>query len=336
MNTLSIGDQGRANRLTRYTAETKAALNRLTDEVASGVVADKGRAVGGDFTPLAGIERALTRLDAHLSVTRETAQRAGAMQAALGQIGDLASTDAPRYREAASTTTPQQLRIASADAEQSFRSAVSALNLGVAGRSLFGGTATDRAPLASADDMLAGLRAAVSGITTATGLRDAVEDWFDTPGGGFASGGYRGSYDAGAPVTVADGETVDLGITAADPAIRDVLKGYALAAMAGDAGFAGGTTAGIAALRLAGSALAAADDGLIEVRARLGSSEARLDRVTARNEAEQSTLKQSRSGLLAVDPYEAATELEATKTQLETLYALTSRLSGMSLLDYLK
>ena len=43
-----------------------------------------------------------------------------------------------------------------------------------------------------------------------------------------------------------------------------------------------------------------------------------------------------RRGIVAADPFETANALEAAKTQLETLYALTARLSRLNLADYLR
>jgi flagellar hook-associated protein 3 FlgL len=37
-----------------------------------------------------------------------------------------------------------------------------------------------------------------------------------------------------------------------------------------------------------------------------------------------------------VDPYEAATKLEAAQSQLEALYTVTARLSRLNLVDFLR
>ena len=54
-----------------------------------------------------------------------------------------------------------------------------------------------------------------------------------------------------------------------------------------------------------------------------------------RNAAEASALQIARNGLVAADPYDTATAIQAVQTQIETLYTLTARLSRLSLTDYL-
>jgi flagellar hook-associated protein 3 FlgL len=47
-------------------------------------------------------------------------------------------------------------------------------------------------------------------------------------------------------------------------------------------------------------------------------------------------LEIARADLVAIDPFEAATRMEAAQTQLETLYSVTARLSRLSLVDFLR
>ena len=58
-------------------------------------------------------------------------------------------------------------------------------------------------------------------------------------------------------------------------------------------------------------------------------------RAASRNAAEALSLSLIRSDMLAADPYDTATALTETEASLQNLYALTSRLSRLSLTDYL-
>ena len=64
-------------------------------------------------------------------------------------------------------------------------------------------------------------------------------------------------------------------------------------------------------------------------------TEARLDAAVTRNSAETSALEMTRADLIGVDSFETATRLEASQTQLETLYAITARMQRLNLADYL-
>ena len=69
---------------------------------------------------------------------------------------------------------------------------------------------------------------------------------------------------------------------------------------------------------------------------RIGISEARIDEASTRNESESNALQVLKYDLLGVDAYDAATRMETAQNQLETLYAVTARLSRLSLVDFLR
>ncbi len=68
----------------------------------------------------------------------------------------------------------------------------------------------------------------------------------------------------------------------------------------------------------------------------LGLAQSRTEAATTRIAAQQKILNQSVLNLEEVDPYEAATRVNALKTQIETSYSLTVQLQNMSLLNYLR
>jgi flagellar hook-associated protein 3 FlgL len=88
-------------------------------------------------------------------------------------------------------------------------------------------------------------------------------------------------------------------------------------------------------LEAAGLGIIGAKDGLIAVETRLGLDQRRLEDALARNQAERASFEESRSRLVGVDPYEAATRLTELETQLQSIYAMTARTTQLSLLNYL-
>ena len=135
-------------------------------------------------------------------------------------------------------------------------------------------------------------------------------------------------------MAIAPGETAGLDITATDPALRDTLKALVLGSLLADPGF--GTPATRASLaQKAGESLTGLATDRATLAGRLGSTQQRLDEAATRNSAEASALGIARNDLLSVDPYDTATRLQETETRLEMIYALTARLSRLSLLDHL-
>jgi flagellar hook-associated protein 3 FlgL len=134
---------------------------------------------------------------------------------------------------------------------------------------------------------------------------------------------------------VAQGEAVPLDATALDPGIRDTLKGLAMAAIL-DRGVLAGQAAERAKLaKTAGAALVTAADARSALAARIGTAEERIATAATRNAAEASALRIARIDMTSSDPYEAATALQEAEAKLDTLFAVTARLSRLSLANYL-
>ncbi|MDZ4136963.1 MAG: flagellin [Paracoccaceae bacterium] len=302
----------------------------------SGRVADVGRAVAGDLVPLVGIENTLTRLSGYRAATTEAETFSGAMQNTLSVLDALSNEIAPALLGAANSGNAATIAILAQDASQKFDSAVNALNTRIGDRTLFAGVAIDGPALADPETILAALEAAIAGAgaVTANDIAAAVTNWFADPAG-YATAGYLGGDGLSALAVSAD-DRVNLTLTAADPAIGDTLKGLALATLLDRGLLASNHTERAALAQKAGAALIQSQTDRTEIAARLGTTQARIEAASVRNDSERSALEIARAGLLAVDPFEAATRLEATQSQLEALYAVTARLSRLSLVDFLR
>ncbi|MGH1330220.1 MAG: flagellin [Paracoccaceae bacterium] len=335
MNSVSIGDMALAFQNNRQNTQIKQNMLRLSQELASGQRTDLGSAVSGDFGPISSIEHALRTIGAYEATANEASLFVGSVQSTLERIQTGASSISNALLNAGTLTTAQLVDTASESAFIEFESTVSALNTRMGGRSLFAGRATDTAPLASSDQMLTDLQAAIALETTSAGVIAAVDAYFDDVGGGFETTGYLGSPNKMSDFRVADGENAKIDVKADDPEIRDVLKAMALGALVSQGALANDIEARGAILRESGERMIAADSKLAGVRASVGLVEGQIEDASVRNEAETMALEFARSDLLAIDPFETATELQATQTQLETLYTLTARMARLSLADYL-
>lgn len=334
MNMTSIGDLANTLMLRHRSVQIKQDIATLTQELSTGQVADVSGRLGGDISYLTDIDRNLSRLDGYAVAASEAALFAQTAQASLERVHDLSASlsDSLISLDAASTDAMRDHM--GTQAEESISSAISALNTSAGGRSLFAGTATDRAPLASADDLLGELKTLVTGLTTASDVKGAVDAWFSATGD-FASVMYSGSDDVLAPVQIGIGEEVSLALTAQDSVFRDTLRDMAFAALAGDAdlGFDRSTRAEL--FQTASDGLLSGQDSLTAVQADLGFAEARIEEVSTRNAAARTGLEYSRTALLETDPFETATRLEEAQFQLESLYTVTVRSSNLSLLNFL-
>ncbi|HLQ17874.1 MAG TPA: flagellin [Tabrizicola sp.] len=333
MTRISVGDASMTNILARQGADLRAQVQRAAQEVATGKQTDIGQALRGDVAPLLAVDASLARLAAYTSNTTDAAFQTSAQQSAISGLSQLASGITVTLMASRDFPTPAQVTATAADARGRLASAVGLINTQSSGRAVFSGVETDTVPLGGSEDLLAALEVAAAGATTAGQVEAAVNGWFDDPLG------FGTFYQGGASLTaapIAPGETADLSTTAMDPAIRDTLAGFAMAALLDRGMLAGNTEERARLAQIAGQTLHRTEDSRITLAARIGTVEAQIESARTRNAAEETSLGILRSDIGSVDPYEAATRLESVRAQLESLYLVTARVSRLSLTEYLR
>lgn len=333
MSLVSLGDLAQSLILRRNMNHTKLQVQTLSQEMTTGVSSDIARHLRGDLGPLNGLNQTLSQLGGYKSVTTELELFAGSMQTALENLDGFASALATPLQSASVAGDEASIDAMGAEAQQKFEAAIGLLNTRVGDRALFSGKATDRAPLPDGSAILVQLQGLVAGETTAEAVRDAVFAWFDDPSGYSAI--YAGD-EALASVEIGQGEDVRLTVTAEADGVIETLKGLAIAALTAE-GATDLRSDGRAALGImAGASLMASQSARADMRADLAVSENRISAAQTRNSAETTALEIARARLVEVDAYEAATELTSAQTRLETIYAITSRLSSLNLASYLR
>ena len=209
------------------------------------------------------------------------------------------------------------------------------LNGDIGGRSLFAGAATKTTPLEDASTLLNTLEFLIAGAATPADARLAAETWFNDPSG-FSATIYQGSTDDLSPFRVGDGEDVTVNIRADNESLRDALMNVALASLASSNALSFNSSQRAELQRDSGIALQSNQEALTNVRAQIGTAEARLDAIETRNAAEKTSLEIARNDLLGADPFETATKLEDVQFRLQSIYAVTARLSDLSLVNFIQ
>ncbi|MBF9035269.1 hypothetical protein HKCCE2091_13570 [Rhodobacterales bacterium HKCCE2091] len=335
MTTTPIGDLGHHLQTRARLTRAQSELFRLTGELSSGRKSDLGRALRGDFTGLASIERGLRMASTYQDATGLAGAYFGRMQDALGTIQDQIGTLGPEMMSVAGLGQDANIMTTAIGAEDAFSLAVTALNTQSGGRSPFAGTATNRPALVPAADMLADLETLVAGAADAASMIAIVDDYFMTPAGGYETAAYLGDTAPQTGFTISEGETVSTNVTALDPSLRTAFSGLAIGALM-TRGLAPPGSGVKSELALAmGSRLQTGQDEITAIRSGLGVTEARIETAETRHNATVTSLGLERSRLVSADPAATATDLSSTETQLETLYILTARLSRLSLSEYL-
>jgi flagellar hook-associated protein 3 FlgL len=334
MTLVSLGDLAQSFLLKSQTSRLKGELGRLTQEFSGGRVSDVGAALMGDFARLTSVSRARSITEGYQSAAREASTQAATMQAALASISDSLQALTAPLLTTSQTTNPEQIAMVGMDARGRLDAISATMNVAAGGRSLFAGQAVQGPAVASADTILTALRSELVGAQTAQETMNRIAAWFDDPLG------YRTiAYMGGAaldPIAVSPNDQVWLGITAEDRAFREAMKGLTAAALIEESAAVIPAPETRILARMSAEALFAGQDAMLNLAGRLGISESRIDAAQSRNAVDLLTHEMAQADLVRSDPERLAIELQAVQTNLEAVYAITARLSRMSLTDFLR
>jgi flagellar hook-associated protein 3 FlgL len=328
MSFVTSGDAARFATFGQDITRLKTDLQRLSEELGSGRKADIGRAVSGDFTGLSDVQRGLRLNDSFRAGLSNAAGAAEARQATLDRLAAELDNAGPELLAVVSNGRSSELSRRLADAPDRLEVAVSSMNLRLGGQSLFAGDAPDRPALADASTILAALRPIASAAPDiATAIAD-IDAWFQDAGGGFETVGYLGGAGPGGALYLGEGQLTQPGIAATEPGIRTALSGLAMAALAAEGSLPAADGAQASMAEAAAERMMNGEAAIVDIRARLGVAEGRIEEARVRAEATRTGLQLEEARLTSADPYEVATEIETVRLQLESLYVLTSRLSA--------
>lgn len=333
----TLGDLAQTFALRHRNTELKTDIQRINKELATGQAADLAKHLGGSYAQLTSIERDMRLLDAYAINISEAKQMTDVMQVRLEQVSTIASDFAGDLLAASSSGSHSTHGTLVEESTFQFRTIIETLNSQSAGRSLFSGDETRVAPLADPDTILAGLATAVAGATSALDIESAVDIWFTNPAG-FDAVAYTGGANGQGPLKLSETSEISVDVRANAPELKSILAGLAkvIASELGTLPQPLPLEEKNQLRERAAVTLMSAQEDLIGLQAELGLAQEQIDRWSVRNETSRSTLDYAKGALLSVDPYERATELEAAQFQLESLYTITSRLSRLSLVNFLR
>lgn len=334
MALISIGDLAQSFMLRKHNANLKADVTRLSSEVTTGLKVDPAKHLSGDVSALTGIDSALARLGALSRSASDQAFFTESMQTALSAVQDMTTDLVPSLLAVTSIGNTQAMNVVSREAKTAFQTVVGLYNTRLGDRALFSGDQTGTTSLAPADQILQEMVTQTATSLSVQDVETALDAWFSSPTGYLAT-----AYQGGAPIAgvpIAPGQSVSIDVTAADPAVRETLKGLGMAALLQQGMFSGDPAMQAELIRRSGEVLAAGQNSRSLLAGQLGTAEGEIEDARSRNAAEASALQISRVSLISVDPYDAAARLQEAQGQLEMLYTLTARLSRLSLVDFLR
>ena len=237
-------------------------------------------------------------------------------------IGDLST----RMQEAIGFGDEMNKGTVARDARLELQSSLSALNARHGQRFLFSGDATSTPPFAGAEQLLGDLQILAAGSADSADFGQQLDAYFNSPDGGWQSTIYQGTSSA------SDAEAV----LAIDPAVTQVIRSLAVLSLSEPGGALEGLADPDTARQNAATSLLSGETKLTNLRAEVGIDQKRVADQKLNLEAEKTILTEALDSMTARDQYEAAAELKVLEQNLEGYYILTARLSGLSLLNFLR
>jgi flagellar hook-associated protein 3 FlgL len=353
ISSLSFGNASRASIL-----RIQNALKDATTEAGSLRHADVGRTLGqltGNAVSYRTQETSIARM---LESNKLVTARLELTDDTMESIYKSAETFSAGLITGAATSSGTAALVQ--NAASNIQQLVGSLNLNVEGQYYMAGTMSDVVP---AKDGSADIRTKFQAFLSASGATgvenvdpDKLSDYFgagwsdgtttykfddlfelEVDANGLESGAWKDNWSNATSDTaqsrISKAETIASSVSANESAFRKVASAYAMISSLGLEKMGEGVRAMVATE--ATKRLKAGMDEIVALRADVGM---RLGRVEASNTAltqQKDVVSAAFQRLEGVDETEAALRLNSLKTQLETAYAVTGKLQGLSLLNYL-
>lgn len=321
------------SRLTTAAADLKSRAEQARTEMVTGRVADLKSELSSSIGDVHLLRKAIDDVQARQDSATRALGRTQSSQTALTLASDGIVTLGADLMSAVGQNNEPSIDIAATKAKLQLDAAVSAFNTRYEGRSLFAGDAADAPALADVDTLLDDIRTIFAGAADNAQLQTDLDFYFNDPAGGFATTIYTGGSGNAARTEIADGELVDYSAKADEQPVRDLLRHLSTIVVADEqSSFADRNIA----LTTAAGGLIQADSDIVSIRSRIGAAEERIAAADTRLEAEATAYSLTYNEHTARDPYEAATRLQQIESQLQASYLVTSRISLLSLANYLR
>jgi flagellar hook-associated protein 3 FlgL len=335
MNNITYGDAAQSKQLQRFSTALKKNMAQLSIEVTTGQTANTQRRLGGDYSQLAPLERAISSVAIFQRNSKTLEMQYDAAQSAFERATSGTVEGAARLLQAGSLGDNIGIRTSALQARAQLDQAVAAFNTVIGGRAVFAGEDTNGTALASSDTIISSIMTEIAGQTSVYAIRTTISNWFHAAGGGFDATGYLGGDPQRSSVSVASNISVQQSTTAANVEIRGLLEGLLLGAILAEPTLELDVDSRAKLAVSAGERLINAETSMTRLAGNLGLLQERVAFSSSQNSAELSSLNIARSSMLEVDQYTAASQLEDTIAQLDAIYALTARMSRLSLSEYL-
>ena len=326
------------------TLQREMAIKQI--EVQTGQFADAGLSLGENSETLVSVRREAMRLESILDTNKLAATRLEATQSSLQTIRDASNSVLSSLTAGNQTASGRQ--VAASTARSSLQTMVSALNVTVAGQSVFGGLNSDSAPINAGNGIPAGdeadaafnayfgfaktdpAAASISAASFQAFVSTELEPMFLGAGWNTI---VSNATDATIQSRITLNDVASTSASANEVGVRRTLFAGVLAANFLDTQLSAEVAGSIVETSTILSVNA--DSEIATLQSKVGLIEERVSKADLRVGAQRDLLIGTGDDLSSVDPYETSVKLNSLLTQIEISYALTQKIQNLSILRFL-
>ena len=327
-------------------SRTQALLVAAQQELSSGRHSDVGLVLGSRTGTSIGLRMRLDEINQGKEIADQAGVKAGVAQSALSSIDELATNFLSALSGARGAAQGQDL--ASNAARSALETLTRLINTSFDGQYIFAGINTDTSPLNSYSGgspeaaMIVAFQSAFGIAPTDPGVMAITGPDMDAfIAGGlanvFSPAGWSADWTTASvtnPVQRLDnGQQVDVSSNANTSFVPKLAQAFSMMMGLGQGSLS--TAAFEATVDAAISLLSEAKLETGGEQSRIGIAQRTLTLSVQSAERMKAATIDAINSMESIDPYEAATRVNALMTQLESSYAITGRISRMSLLNYI-
>ena len=342
MKTTSISTLSVSQTMQLTVQNSQTEIAKLQKESVNGTYADTGLELGTRTSASLDYGRESSRLQAIIDSNSLTNQRMDSSQLAMEQMSDSGQTLLDSLVALSGSSDKTSLQVSADTATSVLENFVSYANVSVNGEYLFSGINTDAAPLDDSfiTDLTDDFNTQFSSFMSANGISSASDisssqmaTFLDDYTSSFDWSGWTNASDTKMTGRVSTSETVTTSTSLNADGFKNLVLGSLITSQLATAGLSAGALNKVNATvtNLAGLSVS----GIDAERSSMGLSQERVEKANTAMSAQMDIINTQLTDLVGVDTYDASVRLNTLLTQVETSYTITSKIQGLSLVNYL-
>lgn len=342
MKTTSISTLSVSQTMQLTVQNSQTEIAKLQKESVNGTYADTGLELGTRTSASLDYGRESSRLQAIIDSNSLTNQRMDSSQLAMEQMSDSGQTLLDSLVALSGSSDKTSLQVSADTATSVLENFVSYANVSVNGEYLFSGINTDAAPLDDSfiTDLKDDFNTQFSSFMSANGISSASDisssqmaTFLDDYTSSFDWSGWTNASDTKMTGRVSTSETVTTSTSLNADGFKNLVLGSLITSQLATAGLSADALNKVNATvtNLAGLSVS----GIDAERSSMGLSQERVEKANTAMSAQMDIINTQLTDLVGVDTYDASVRLNTLLTQVETSYTITSKIQGLSLVNYL-